>query len=170
MRYGKFVAREKMSFSNEEISKIANYFSTIVNKYAQEPYSIMVMQKGDSVVVKFYLTVARTFRNRRGARIIGYKGFEFTLYKQKGYLDNWDWCKDEKIDPTKEIKDYASAPEYQYSCYLAITGKEIPYRGRNEITITPKGNTFEFGTELTDLDFTKVVKEICEVISVAICD
>lgn len=168
MKYGKFVSKENLVITDIEVDKFVNYFRTIINKYAQESYSVSVTKNNNkSIVIGFKIAEPKSFRNVYGARVKNYKGVSFLLYKEKGYLENWDWYKMEKIDPTKEREDYVSAPEFQYSCNFCIMGTEIPYKCRTESAIVPKhGRIFQFGTELTDLDFNEAVRDICENVSV----
>ena len=65
------------------------------------------------------------------------------------------------IDITKPERDFESAPPFQYSVYLSVIVTEIPYRHRNEDSISLK-SSFQYGTEFEDIDFTESIKDLFE--------
>lgn len=91
-----------------------------------------------------------------------FKGIGFQIYKQKGYLDNWDWCNNKLIDPSKARENYQDAPRWQYSSRMLVFGSEIPYRCRNKFMSICNGvkPNFLYGTEFDDLDYNGIVKSL----------
>lgn len=154
-KFGKFVGKEDLSFTKQEIAEFMSRFSVLVSEY------------DDTLLLNYYISPLgglvitfngkhKEFRNVLGSRIT-FDGLLFVVYKQSGYIDNFDWCKMEIIDKTKSEKDYESAPRFQYSVYLHVIGSEIPYRHRTKVDISPK-SSFQYGTEYGDINFNESLK------------
>lgn len=159
-KFGKFISTKSVAFTKTETKEFVKRLSALVKKY-DENVKIKCSRNEymESLMVSFE-SEPKTLRNLNGSRV-KYKGLYFVLFKNKGYIENYDWCKMEIIDKTKPEKDYDSAPPFQYSVYLRVDGFEISYRHRIKEGITPK-SSFQYGTEFDDIDFAESIKELYE--------
>ena len=128
---------------------VAEYDDTLVLNYDINPLGGLIIN---------FNSKPKKFRNVLGSRIT-FNGIFFAIYKQSGYIDNFDWGKMEVKDKTKPEKDYDSAPPFQYSVYLRVMGSEIPYRHRTKMGIAPK-SSYQYGTEFDDIDFYESIREL----------
>ena len=158
-KFGKFVGKKDEPISKQEIAEFMSRFSLLVAKYDNTLALNYHISELGGLIINFN-GKPKKFRNVLGSRIT-FKGIFFAIYKQSGYIDNFDWCKMEVKDKTKPEKDYDSAPPFQYSVYLRVMGSEIPYRHRTKMGIAPK-SSFQYGTEFDDIDFSESIKDLFE--------
>lgn len=160
MKYGKFVGKKYLPFTQREIDYFVCYFKNLIKKY-DDSLKLRVEETEWSLTISFQCPEKRVFRNSLKSRVI-FKGIGFQIYKQKGYLDNWDWCNNKLIDPSKARENYQDAPRWQYSSRMLVFGSEIPYRCRNKFMPICNGvkPNFLYGTEFDDLDYNGIVKSL----------
>lgn len=158
-KFGKFVGKKSEPISRQEIAEFISRFSLLVAEYDDTLALNYHISNLGGLIINFN-GKPKKFRNVLDSRIT-FNGIFFAIYKQSGYIDNFDWGKMKIIDSTKPQRDFESAPPFQYSVYLRIMGSEIPYRHRNEKSISPK-SSFQYGTEFEDIDFTESIKVLFE--------
>lgn len=159
-KFGKFVGTKSVKFTKTEIDEFVKRLSVLVTRYDKDvKISYSYNEKYDRLMVSFK-SEPKALRNLYGSRIEFY-GLAFLLFKNKGYIENFDWCKKEIIDKTKPQRDFESAPPFQYSAHLCVDGFETPYRHRTKKDISPK-KSFQYGTEYDDIDFSESIKELFE--------
>lgn len=159
-KFGKFISTKSVAFTKTEIDEFVKRLSALVKKYDKDAkVNYSCNEEYDRLMVSFK-SEPKTLRNLYGSRI-EYKGLYFAFFKNKGYIENYDWCKMEIIDKTKPQRDFESAPPFQYSVYFRVDGSEIPYRHRTKEGIAPK-SSFQYGTEFDDIDFAESIKELYE--------
>lgn len=157
------VATGSKAFTNAEVEAFKSYFSEMVANATGEPFTLSVEKLNanpnyaydfDMLYIKFTPAhpITETTRNREKDRITCFGGISFGVRKETGFIERWDWLQGKPKDDS--YKDYESAPAFQYSASLIIHGNMIEYRHRNEGSISVKG-CFDYGTEMTDLDFSK---------------
>lgn len=157
-KFGKFVATKLVAITKTEIDEFVKHLSALVKRYDKDvKINYSYNEEYDFLVVSFD-NKPKTLRNFYGSRI-EYKGLRFRIFKNKGYIDNYDWCKKETIDKTKPQRDFESAPPFQYSVYLHVDGSEIPYKHRTKMGIAPK-SSYQYGTEFDDIDFSESIREL----------
>ena len=160
-KFGKFISTKSVAFTKTEIDEFVKHLSALVKRYDKDvKINYSYNEEYDFLVVSFD-NKPKTLRNFYGSRI-EYKGLRFRIFKNKGYIENYDWCKMEIIDKTKPQRDFESAPPFQYSVYLRVDGSEIPYRHRTKEGIAPK-SSFQYGTEIQDIDFDESIKDLFEI-------
>ena len=158
-KFGKFVGKKDEPISRQEIAEFMSRFSLLVAEYDDTLALNYHISHLGGLIINFN-GKPKKFRNVLGSRIT-FNGIFFAIYKQSGYIDNFDWGKMKIIDSTKPQRDFESAPPFQYSVYLRVMGSEIPYKHRNEEGISPK-KSFQYGTEYDDIDFSESIKELFE--------
>lgn len=158
-KFGKFVGKKDEPISKQEIAEFMSRFSLLVAEYDDTLALNYHISHLGGLIINFN-GKPKKFRNVLGSRIT-FNGIFFAIYKQSGYIDNFDWGKMKIIDSTKPQRDFESAPPFQYSVYLRVMGSEIPYRHRNEEGISPK-KSFQYGTEYDGIDFSESIKELFE--------
>lgn len=158
-KFGKFVGKKDEPISKQEIAEFMSRFSLLVAKYDDTLALNYHINELGGLIINFN-GKPKKFRNVLGSRIT-FNGIFFAIYKQSGYIDNFDWCRMKIIDDTKPQRDFESAPPFQYSVYLRVMGSEIPYRHRNKMGIAPK-SSFQYGTEFDDIDFSESIKDLFE--------
>lgn len=159
-KFGKFVHTTSVAFSKAEIDEFVKRLSALVNRYGKDvKINYSYTEEYGRLMVSF-MSKPKALRNVYGSRI-EYNGLAFLLFKNKGYIENYDWYKMEIIDKTKPQRDFESAPPFQYSAHLAVGGFEIPYRHKIKEGIQPKC-PYQYGTEFDDIDFSESIKELFE--------
>ena len=158
-KFGNFVGKKYEPISKQEIAEFMSRFSLLVAEYDDTLVLNYHISDLGGLIINFN-GKPKKFRNVLGSRIT-FNGIFFAIYKQSGYIDNFDWGKKKIIDITKPERDFESAPPFQYSVYLRVMGSEIPYRHRNEDGISLK-SSFQYGTEFEDIDFTESIKDLFE--------
>ena len=156
-KFGKFVGTKDEPISKQEIAELMSRFSLLVAEYDDTLVLNYDINPLGGLIINFN-SKPKKFRNVLGSRIT-FNGIFFAIYKQSGYIDNFDWGKMEVKDKTKPEKDYDSAPPFQYSVYLRVMGSEIPYRHRTKMGIAPK-SSYQYGTEFDDIDFYESIREL----------
>ena len=156
-KFGKFVGKKDEPISKQEIAEFMSRFSLLVAKYDDTLALNYHISDLGGLIINFN-GKPKKFRNVLGSRIT-FNGIFFAIYKQSGYIDNFDWGKMKIIDSTKPQRDFESAPPFQYSVYLRVMGCEIPYRHRTKMGIAPK-SSYQYGTEFDDIDFTESIREL----------
>ena len=156
-KFGKFVGTKDEPISKQEIAEFMSRFSLLVAEYDDTLVLNYDINPLGGLIINFN-SKPKKFRNVLGSRIT-FNGIFFAIYKQSGYIDNFDWGKMEVKDKTKPEKDYDSAPPFQYSVYLRVMGSEIPYRHRTKMGIAPK-SSYQYGTEFDDIDFYESIREL----------
>lgn len=159
-KFGKFISTKSVAFTKTEIDEFVKRLSALVKRYDEEVKIKCLCSEYDDRLMVSFKSKPKALRNLNGSRI-EYKGLYFVLFKNKGYIENYDWCKMEIIDKTKPQRDFESAPPFQYSVYLRVDGSEIPYRHRTKEGIAPK-SSFQYGTEFDDIDFSESIRELYE--------
>lgn len=160
MKYGKFVSKESVPFTKKEKEMFKDYFKGLVERYDKSlKCEVEILSTGE-LIINFISDEPKSFRNRNMARIIDYSGFSFMIWKSKGYLENFDWIQMKKIDESKPRENYQDAPEFSYSTNLVFHGKEIRYKCRTEQSISLRMPTYQYGTELTDFNYFRIVDKI----------
>ena len=158
-KFGKFVGTKDEPISKQEIAEFMSRFSLLVAEYDDTLVLNYDINELGGLIINFN-GKPKKFRNVLGSRIT-FNGIFFAIYKQSGYIDNFDWGKVKIIDSTKPQRDFESAPPFQYSVYLRVIGTEIPYRHRTKMGIAPK-SSYQYGTEFDDIDFTESIKDLFE--------
>ena len=158
-KFGKFVGTKDEPISKQEIAEFMSRFSLLVAEYDDTLVLNYHISDLGGLIINFN-GKPKKFRNVLGSRIT-FNGIFFAIYKQSGYIDNFDWCRMKIIDDTKPQRDFESAPPFQYSVYLRVMGSEIPYRHRTKMGIAPK-SSFQYGTEFDDIDFSESIKDLFE--------
>ena len=158
-KFGKFVGTKDEPISKQEIAEFMSRFSLLVAEYDDTLVLNYHINDLGGLIINFN-GKPKKFRNVLGSRIT-FNGIFFAIYKQSGYIDNFDWGKVKIIDSTKPQRDFESAPPFQYSVYLRVMGSEIPYRHRTKMGIAPK-SSFQYGTEFDDIDFSESIKDLFE--------
>ena len=158
-KFGKFVGTKDEPISKQEIAEFMSRFSLLVAEYDDTLVLNYHISELGGLIINFN-GKPKKFRNVLGSRIT-FNGIFFAIYKQSGYIDNFDWCRMKIIDDTKPQRDFESAPPFQYSVYLRVMGSEIPYRHRTKMGIAPK-SSFQYGTEFDDIDFSESIKDLFE--------
>ena len=158
-KFGKFVGTKDEPISKQEIAEFMSRFSLLVAEYDDTLVLNYDINELGGLIIDF-TGKPKKFRNVLGSRIT-FNGIFFAIYKQSGYIDNFDWGKVKIIDSTKPQRDFESAPPFQYSVYLRVMGSEIPYRHRTKMGIAPK-SSYQYGTEFDDIDFTESIKDLFE--------
>lgn len=158
-KFGKFVGTKDEPISKQEIAEFMSRFSLLVAKYDDTLALNYHISELGGLIIDF-TGKPKKFRNVLGSRIT-FNGIFFAIYKQSGYIDNFDWCRVKIIDSTKPQRDFESAPPFQYSVYLRVIGTEIPYRHRTKMGIAPK-SSYQYGTEFDDIDFSESIRELFE--------
>lgn len=158
-KFGKFVGTKDEPISKQEIAEFMSRFSLLVAKYDDTLALNYHISELGGLIIDF-TGKPKKFRNVLGSRIT-FNGIFFAIYKQSGYIDNFDWCRVKIIDNTKPQRDFESAPPFQYSVYLRVIGTEIPYRHRTKMGIAPK-TSYQYGTEFDDIDFSESIRELFE--------
>ena len=158
-KFGKFVGTKDEPIIKQENAEFMSRFSLLVAEYDDTLVLNYDINPLGGLIINFN-SKPKKFRNVLGSRIT-FNGIFFAIYKQSGYIDNFDWGKMEVKDKTKPEKDYDSAPPFQYSVYLRVMGSEIPYRHRTKMGIAPK-SSYQYGTEFDDIDFTESIKDLFE--------
>ena len=158
-KFGKFVGTKDEPISKQEIAEFMSRFSLLVAEYDDTLVLNYDINELGGLIINF-TGKPKKFRNVLGSRIT-FNGIFFAIYKQSGYIDNFDWCRVKIIDSTKPQRDFESAPPFQYSVYLRVMGSEIPYRHRTKMGIAPK-SSYQYGTEFDDIDFTESIRELFE--------
>ena len=158
-KFGKFVGTKDEPISKQEIAEFMSRFSLLVAEYDDTLVLNYHISELGGLIIDF-TGKPKKFRNVLGSRIT-FNGIFFAIYKQSGYIDNFDWGKVKIIDSTKPQRDFESAPPFQYSVYLRVIGTEIPYRHRAKMGIAPK-SSYQYGTEFDDIDFSESIRELFE--------
>lgn len=158
-KFGKFVGTKDEPISKQEIAEFMSRFSLLVAKYDDTLVLNYDINPLGGLIINFN-GKPKKFRNVLGSRIT-FNGIFFAIYKQSGYIDNFDWCRVKIIDNTKPQRDFESAPPFQYSVYFRVVGSEIPYRHRTKMGIAPK-SSYQYGTEFDDIDFSESIRELFE--------
>ena len=166
MKYGNFVGKKNLPFTDKEKSDILYHFSILADKLIPDLKRVYIYVPGDPEVRRLLgdsliIAVVRenhTGRNKFGSRIFGHDGFMFHIHKQSGYLE----VRNGETDPDKFIRDYDNAPEFSYGCTMTYMGMEIPYRCRVSRSIKISGSPYTYGTEISDLDYEDYLKRAVE--------
>lgn len=160
-KFRKFITTKLVTITKTEIDEFVKHLSALVKRYDEDvKINYSYNEEYDFLDVSFD-NKPKTLRNFYGSRI-EYKGLRFRIFKNKGYIDNYDWYKKEIIDKTKPQRDFESAPPFQYSVYLHAVGSEIPYRHRTNKGIALE-STYQYGTEIQDIDFDESIKDLFEI-------
>ena len=156
MKYGNMVSKGWLPFTEQEINELAQHFSQIVGNVlgfdrikenAEIEYE--ALNKMHSLFIRVYLKEPFTGRNVYKDRIFNATMVDFMCHKNgKGWLEIKD-------DHGNIIgKDEENCPDFQYSCSMYVSGKEIPYRCKTRQSIQ-NWSPYVYGTEISDLDWTQ---------------
>ena len=156
-KYGNFVGVENLVLSNKEIGNIKEHFCNLISNYPLLAKVKLVFDKLDitdmGIHINFVCPPIKK-RNLQKSRIT-FKGITFSLYKQKGYLEEI-----KEIDNRKQwIKDYDNVPEYQYACFLRCDGTETLYKCRRT-DIMVLINHFDYDTDYKNFIFRESLNDL----------
>lgn len=151
MKYGKMVTKGHLPFTTEETDSFREMFVSLCKKWACIELGEVFVVPGynDSVTYKIKFKSPVITRNMYKNRVNA-NSIMLCVHKDTGYIDNYDWCKHEIIDPTRDRHDYDSAPAFQYSGDLHVNGTEIKFRCRTVEHIS--GGCYFYGTEFVDFE------------------
>ena len=146
-KYGKFVGVENLALSNKEIGNIKEHFCNLISNYPLLAKVKLVFDKLDLTDMGIHINFVCPPIKKRNLQnnSITFKGITFSLYKQKGYLE--------------EIKDYDNVPEYQYACYLRCDGTETLYKCRRK-DIMDLINHFDYDTDYKNFIFRESLNNL----------
>lgn len=157
--YERYIGEKPLPPHNNEASAFAKQIKSLIKSF-DKSLTFSMKNNGDYII--FYFSCKeRSFRNCNKDRV-KFRGFTLDLWKESGYISNVNLVSDTIIDPSKPAKDYDSAPPFQYYSSIRARGEIIPYRHRRARIITSFKSTFEFGTELSDIDFSEYIKDVYE--------
>lgn len=152
-KFGNFVGKKDLELTNEEKEMFMNFFKMKLFNYNNcNLEKVLTIQ---NVEEKCYTTFtdfksyyfifkpkeSLNGRNIKKNRVIDFSGISFIIRKESGFLK------------VKNEEENTNAPEFQYTLSIRIQGKQIRYKHRNIESISLK-NSFQFGTELNDFDFS----------------
>ena len=152
-KFGNFVGKKDLELTNEEKEMFMNFFKMkLFNYHNCNLEKVLTIQ---NVEEKCYTTFTHfksyyfifkpkeslNGRNIKKNRVIDFSGISFIIRKESGFLE------------VKNEEENTNAPEFQYTLSIRIQGKQIRYKHRNIESISLK-NSFQFGTELNDFDFS----------------
>lgn len=157
--YERYIGEKSLPIHNNEASAFAKQIKSLIKSF-DKSLAFSMKNNGDYVVL-YFSCEARSFRNCNKDRV-RFRGFMVDLWKGSGYISNVNLVSNTIIDPSKPAKDYNSAPPFQYYGSIRARGEIIPYRHRKARNITSFESTFEFGTELSDIDFSEYIKDVYE--------
>lgn len=158
-KFGKFISKNHLTISEEEKQEFVKRISTLVEKYDKAlKMDVPSYNAGIRLFITFTTDETRTFRNVDKSRI-SFDGFGFMIFKNAGYLENYDWFKNELIDKAKPREDYDSAPPFQYSATMWVMGTKFPYRCRVDHGMT-NIEMYQYGTEFDDIDFSSALRQL----------
>lgn len=157
-KFGKFISQSYLPMSEEEKREFIKRISALVEKYDKTLKINASYTIDGMLLITFMADKTMKFRNADKSRI-SFDGIVVAIDKMDGYLENFDWCKNEAKDKTKPEKDYESAPPFQYSAKMWVEGEEIPYRcsiGRG----IANTEMYQYGTEFDDIDFSSALRQL----------
>lgn len=157
--FGNFVGKKDLELTNEEKEMFMNFFKMKLFNYhncnfekvltiqnvKEECYTTFTDFK--SYYFIFKPKESLNGRNIKRDRVIDFSGISFIIRKESGFLE------------VKNKEENINAPEFQYSLNILIQGKQIRYKCRNIESISLK-NSFQFGTELSDFDFSNTFYDL----------
>lgn len=156
-RYNQFIGVTHLPISEEEKAIFLDKLSSIVGMFDNALKATCERFFDDKIlIIRFTTAETRLFRNIYEDRI-SYDGIVFAIYKCSGYIENFDWGTMERIDENKPEKDFESAPPFQYLVDMTMSGIRIPYRHHCGLAI---GCGVDYGTEISDIDFTSKIRGI----------
>ena len=156
-KYGNFVGVENLALSNKEIGNIKEHFCNLISDYPLLAKVKLVFDKLDITDMGIHINFVCPPIKKRNLQKnkITFEGITFSLYKQKGYLEEI-----KEIDNCKQwIKDYDNAPEYQYACYLRCDGTETLYKCRHE-DIMELINHFDYDIDYKNFIFRESLNDL----------
>ena len=156
-KYGNFVGVENLILSNEEINNIKEHFCDLINNYRLFADIKLTFDKLDitdmGIHINFVCLPIKK-RNLQKNRIT-FNGITFSLYKQKGYLEEIKEINNHR----QYIKDYDNVPEYQYACYLRCDGTETLYKCRRK-DVMDLINHFDYDTDYKNFMFRESLNDL----------
>ena len=155
-KFGKFVSKSYLTMSEEEKQEFVKRISALVEKYDKTlKMGIPYYSVDKRLFITFMADKTRKFRDADKSRV-SFDGIGVMISKTDGYLENFDWNTKELIDKTKPEKDYESAPPFQYSATMWVTGEKIPYHCSRARGIA-NTEMYQYGTEFDDIDFSSAL-------------
>ena len=156
MKFGEFVPEKDLLISNDEIEMWKHFIQDYFYKFGinVECKNTMYVKHNKSYAYKtnhvnFTFKVNGIPSETRDCdknRIFNLSEITFMLYKETGYLEETDGT-----------KNYNDAPEFQWAVSIVVNGKMIEYRCRTKTGI-PLPHCYQYGTELSDFDFSDIAK------------
>lgn len=161
-KYDKFVREGSIPFTEQEKELFIKHFSKLIVEHKDNDkvgfkHTNKIIDSKGSFNVHFSIDEPITKRDGKKNRIIDFKGIDFMVFKEKGYLDKTDWVNYNR--ETEIIKDYENAPEFQYAAYIFCYGYIIPFKCRTKWTVTLK-ESFQYDTEIESLTFNEAIEQL----------
>lgn len=154
-KYNNFIGVAHLPISDKEKAMFLDKLSSVVGAFDNTLTATCERSFGDKLlIIRFTPAETRSFRNINKDRI-SFDGFTFAIYKCTGYIENFNWGTMRRIDESKSEKDFESAPPFQYLVNMTISGTRIPYKHQRGLLL---GCDVEYGTEISDIDFTSTMK------------
>ena len=160
-KFEKFISQKYLPISEEEKQEFIKRISTLVEKYDKtlKFASMPKWSMNDFEFVFIFMTdKKRKFKNINKSRI-SFNGLGVRISKNAGYIENYDWFKQELIDETKPREDYESSPPFQYSATMWVMGTNFPYRCRVDHGMA-NTEMYQYGTEFNDIDFSSALRQL----------
>lgn len=148
-KFKKFIPTESIGLSEREKIIFTRRISKLIRKYVDFPTEESF---SENMIHGFEIHFNNTENEREDD--ISYDAIIIAIYKEKGYIDNYDWELKKCIDETRPARDYESAPLFQYFCNLVIVG----YDSVNQKPLNIA--RLDYGTTIGDIDFEPALKEL----------
>ena len=156
MKFGKLVATGGLAISNDEIEMWKHFIQDSFDKFdinighkniEYVEHNVKYPHTSDHVNFTFKVNgIPLETRDCDKNRIFGLSEITFMLYKETGYLEESD-C----------TKNYDGTPQFQWAVSIVANGKMIEYRCKTKTGI-PLPHSYQYGTELSDFDFSDIAK------------
>lgn len=175
MKYPKFVSVQEYPLTDSEMKQFSSLFLNQAKKQARvgDNNKILKISYKRKKSSSKYLTDWAEFtitpwdnivptdnlRSANNARIINFKGIIINVYKERGYIDKWDWAKGQPPKDETLWKDFKNAPKAMYSADITVMGHLIPYRCRHAEVICAYPS-YVSDTEIQDIDFSEAFQHL----------
>lgn len=134
-----WISDEILSLTQGEIAEFLSRTSTLIEKYMNGMFmNYQTTAERDILWIKFKGSDVQPFRNNKG-ELVECNEIKFLIAKLMGHTE------------TETI--------VQYRAHIFIDGSKRPYRGKIWRKLT-KGSIYRHGTELDDIDYEPILKEM----------
>lgn len=166
MKLGSFVGKGTISLNDTEVANIIRTIDENINNkfgfvdYSIEHYEVQSYDNERTISVKVVFTDGKTRRDSEGNSYLP-KYIRISVRKQKGYDSKvygqfYDW--EEGFVPPYD--------QHSYSATIDLMGLYRRYRAKNiEEGVGITRTSYEYGTELSDLDFEGAIRKIASYMS-----